>query len=105
VVKVTPSGMFDLTFGSDTHTVRFAAAGHEVGADKFRWHEIDQNETFERRTELIAQDNRKRSAAAALKNIKPADVNVMYADKESLVKELVRMRADLDAAQALVEAI
>jgi ubiquitin len=86
--------------------MRKLTSGERVYTCRYNGYSITyQAAKVERRTELIAQDNRKRNAAAALKNIKPADVNVMYADKEVLVKELARMRADLDAAQALVEAI
>ncbi len=104
VVKVTPSGMVDVSANGSTYVTRFNKDGNEVGRDKFRSSQIDET-PYAERAALIAQDVRRRAAACAVKNIKAAEVNVLYVDSDSLRAEIARMRTELDAAMALVETI
>ncbi len=104
VVKVTPSGMADVAANGTTYTTRFNKDGYEVGKEKFRRYDIDEM-PFDERTALLAKEERRKNAAHALKYIKPAELNTLHADKESMLSEVKRMRDELDAAVLLVEAI
>ena len=104
VVKVTPSGMVDISHGSDTYTTRFGTDGREVGKNKYRASSIDGT-PFAEREEMLAEEKRAQQAANFIGSIQVKDgINKRWGI-DGFNTELDRLQALITEARGKVNGI
>ena len=103
VTKVTPAGAVDVKVG-DSDPIRFRD-GQSVkqGFSRAGAYWLDKV-TIEEREAALAKEQRSKEAVAKIRAIEVHQVRHQWG-KDSLMEEVNRLQAQLDAARAAVEAI
>lgn len=103
VVKVTPSGMFDVALNAVI--IRFKKDGRRRGGDGYSDWRLDIWMSFDDRAANLQRLERSTKAADAINDIKTSERMRGTWDKDTLMKEIDRLQAMVREARTLVEAI
>lgn len=106
VTRVTPAGLVDVKFGHDGAAVcRFNKDGKRRGDSRWSAWTLDEEMSFEARTEYIQNDAILAEAGRAINNIKVETVSFWYGrnfDKADLTARLDKLQGEIDNIRALL---
>jgi hypothetical protein len=106
VVRVTPSGLTDVKWGTDGLVIsRFRKDGKRQGDSVYSAWTLDTEMPFDARTEYIRNGDVLDEAGRAINNIKVETVSFWYGrnfEKSDLLARLDKLQGEIDGIRALL---